>query len=196
MSAGFIHSSTRPVAYNHCMKITGCFLIVLCFAAAPAFASDLTLFGGYQRQGKVTLNTAAASGGTVTQIAKDPFGVGSFGIRFRSSGIWGHEETFEYSRHFIDTNSRAVNLSSNLLLTATIPKVKPYVTAGLGTFIVAGSGITDIGSKFAYNYGGGVKLLPEGPVGVRGDIRGYTLTGVQGHRMNIFEVTLGAVFHF
>jgi len=178
------------------MKITRCFLIVFVFAAAPAFAADLTLFGGYQRQGKVTLNSAANSGGTVTQIVKDPFGVGSFGIRFGSSGIWGHEETIEYSRHFIDSNSKAINLSSNLLLTATIPKVKPYVTAGLGTFIIKGSGISDIGSKFAYNYGGGVKLLPEGPVGVRGDIRGYKLTGVEGQKMNVFELTLGVVFHF
>jgi len=177
------------------MKITGWFLIVLCFAAAPAFAADLTLFGGYQHQGKVTLNSASSSGGTVTQIVKDPFGVGSFGIRYGSSGIWGHEETFQYSRHFIDTNSKAINLSSNLLITATVPKVKPYVTAGLGTFIVTGSGISDIGTRFAYNYGGGLKLLPEGPVGVRGDIRGYTLTGVEGHRMNVFEVTLGVMFY-
>src|SRR5215467_15598004 len=102
------------------MKITGCFLIVLCFATAPAFAADLTFFGGYQHQGKITLNSATSSGGTVTQIAKDPFGVGSFGIRFGSSGIFGHEETFEHSRHFIDTNSKAINLSSNFNLTATV----------------------------------------------------------------------------
>jgi len=178
------------------MKITGCFLIVLCFAAAPAFAADLTLFGGYQRQGKVTLNSAAASGGTVTQIVKDPFGVGTFGLRFGSSGIFGHEETFEYTRHFIDTNSKAINLSSNFQLTATVPKIKPYVTAGLGTFIVRGSGISDIGAKFAYNYGGGVKVMPEGPIGVRGDIRGYRITGVAGSQMNVLEVTLGAVIHF
>jgi hypothetical protein len=178
------------------MKITGCFLIVLWIAAAPAFAADLTLFGGYQRQGKVSLNAAANSGGTITQIVKDPFGVGTFGLRFGSSGVFGHEETFEYSRHFIDTNSKAINLSSNLVLSLPTPKLKPYVTAGMGTFVVSGSGISDIGAKFAYNYGGGIKALPEGPVGVRGDIRGYKLTGVSGHKLNVFEVTLGAVFHF
>jgi hypothetical protein len=76
-----------------------------------------------------------------------------------------------------------------------LPVVKPYVTAGLGTFIVSGSGISDIGTKFAYNYGGGVKVLP-GPVGIQGDVRGYVLTGVNGDTMHVVEVSLGVLFHF
>jgi hypothetical protein len=59
-----------------------------------------------------------------------------------------------------------------------------------------GVGVTDFGAKFAYNYGGGVKILPAGPIGVRADIRGYTLTGVQSQKLNVFEVSLGVLFHF
>ena len=56
--------------------------------------------------------------------------------------------------------------------------------------------VSNIGTKFALNYGGGVKLMPAGPVGLRGDVRGYTLTGVQGHKLNAVEVSLGVVFRF
>jgi hypothetical protein len=60
---------------------------------------------------------------------------------------------------------------------------------------VSGSGISDIGTKFAYNYGGGVKVTP-GPVGIRGDVRGYGLTGVNGDTMNVIEVSIGVLFRF
>ena len=64
--------------------------------------------------------------------------------------------------------------------------------------------MVDIGSKFAFNYGGGVKAMA-GPVGVRFDIRGYaipsvhtnaTITGptIQSQTLNVIEVSLGVVF--
>jgi hypothetical protein len=107
----------------------------------------------------------------------------------------GHEETISYTHHFIDSNSSAVIINSNLIVTVPLPVVKPYFTAGIGTYIVSGSGISDIGTKFAYNYGGGVKFLP-GPVGIQGDVRGYALTGVNGDTMHVVEVSLGLLFHF
>ena len=178
------------------MKTIGCFLLVFMILSVPAFASDLTLFGGLQRQGKISLNSVAGSTTAATQIVKNPFNVGVFGIRVSSGDVWGHEETLAYAPNFIDSKSKALILNSNLVLTAPTPIVKPYVTAGLGTFFVRGSGVSNIGTKFALNYGGGVKLMPAGPVGVRGDVRGYTLTGVQGHKLNAVEVSLGVVFHF
>ena len=66
-------------------------------------------------------------------------------------------------------------------------------------------------SGFAINYGGGVKIMPAGPVGVRFDIRGYTLPSVNlnlassianqtvkttNQNVNFFEFGFGVVFKF
>jgi outer membrane protein with beta-barrel domain len=178
------------------MKTTGLLAIVFVMMSIPAFATDLALFGGTQDPGVVTLNSVPDAGQTITQIVKNPLRAGTFGIRFGSGRVVGHEETFSYTNHFIDSNSHAFIMNSNLVVTIPLPVVKPYVTAGIGTFIVSGSGISDIGSKFAYNYGGGVKVFPSGPLGIQGDIRGYTLTGVNGDTMHVVEVSIGVLFHF
>lgn len=177
------------------MKTAGLFALVFVMMSVPAFAGDLTIFGGSQDPGVVTLNSVPDAGGTITQIVKNPLRAGTFGIRFGRGNVVGHEATFAYTHHFIDSNSSAFIMNSNLILTIPLPVVKPYVTAGLGTFIVSGSGISDIGTKFAYNYGGGLKVTP-GPVGIRGDVRGYSLTGVNGETMNVVEVSIGVVFRF
>ena len=178
------------------MKTIGCFLLVFMAMTVSGFAADVTLFGGLQHEGKVSLTTPASATSAAATILKNPFNSGVFGIRVATGKVWGHEETLAYSPNFIDSSSRALILNSNLLLTLPTPIVKPYVTAGLGTVVVSGSGVSDIGAKLAINYGGGVKLMPSGPVGVRADVRGYTLTGVQGHKLNAVEVSLGVNFHF
>jgi hypothetical protein len=177
------------------MKTAALFAVVFLMMSVSAFAADLALFVGSQDPGTVTLNSVPDAGGTVTQIVRNPLRAGTFGIRFGGGTTVGHEETISYTHHFIDSNSSAVIINSNLIVTVPLPVVKPYFTAGIGTYIVSGSGISDIGSKFAYNYGGGVKVLP-GPVGVQGDVRGYTLTGVNGNNMHIVEVSVGLLFHF
>ena len=68
-----------------------------------------------------------------------------------------------------------------------------------------------IGTKFAINYGGGVKILPAGPVGVNFNIRGYTLPSVgfnirdsitqqtiktTNQSVSFFEFGFGVVFKF
>ena len=69
-----------------------------------------------------------------------------------------------------------------------------------------------IGTKFAMNYGGGVKVFPAGPIGVRFDIRGYLIPSVkfnlplptsptatvqsQSQTLNMLEVGVGIVFAF
>ena len=177
------------------MKTVGLFAFLFLMMSASVSAADLALFLGSQDPGSVTLNSVPDAGGTITEIVKNPLRAGTFGIRFGGGKVVGHEETISYTHHFIDSNSSAVILNSNLIVTVPLPVVKPYFTAGIGTYIVSGSGISDIGSKFAYNYGGGVKVLP-GPVGVQGDVRGYSLTGVNGDTMHIVEVSVGLLFHF
>jgi len=181
--------------YSGWMKTAGLFAIVFLMMSVPAFSADLALFLGQQDAGVVTLESVPDAGGAITQIVKNPLKAGTFGVRFGGGKVVGHETTIAYTHHFIDSNSHALVMNTNLVLTIPLPVVKPYVTAGLGTFLVSGSGISDIGSKFAYNYGGGVKVLP-GPIGVQGDVRGYSLVGVNGDTMNVVEVSIGILFHF
>jgi hypothetical protein len=177
------------------MKKAGLFTIVFLAMSVPAFAADFALFLGRQDPGVVTLDSVPDAGGSITKIVKNPLKAGTFGVRFGGGKVVGHETTIAYTHHFIDEHSHALLINGNLVVTIPLPIVKPYVTAGLGTYIVSGSGISDIGTKFAYNYGGGVKVLP-GPIGVQADVRGYTVTGVNGDNMNVVEVSIGILFHF
>src|SRR5262249_41078449 len=152
----------------------------------PAMANDLTIFGGFQHPGKITLQGAVSSAvPTTTQIISDPINVGVFGIRVSHGKVWGGEHTIAYTPNFIDSKSKAVIYNSNFMVQAPTPIIKPYATAGAGAFFVSGTGLSDIGSKFAVNYGGGVKVFPAGPVGVRFDARGYTIPSVQSQTLNI-----------
>ena len=200
------------------MKIFGCFLVVTCFLAAlPAYAaSDLTLFGAAQHQGKLTFQSATSTATTTTNLDPRTFGV--FGIRYGHGSVIGGEHTLAYAPNFLVSGGRALIYNSDLRIQAPISKVTPYATAGLGavfTWASQNSGLIqafgDIGTKFAINYGGGVKIFPAGPVGVGFDIRGYTLPSVSfnvpasianqtvkttNQNLNFLEYGFGVVFKF
>ena len=199
------------------MKTLGCFLVFACILAAiPAYAdSDLTIFGAAQHQGKLTLQSATQTATTTSNFDPTTFGV--FGVRYSHGKIIGGEHTLAYAPNFISSNGKAFIYNSDLLLQAPLPKIRPYGTVGLGwifTWSKDDSGrpaIGDIGNKFAINYGGGVKVFPAGPVGVRFDIRGYTLPSVkfnlpaslatqtvqtQSQSVNFIEYGFGVVFKF
>jgi hypothetical protein len=176
------------------MKILRSFLALsFIFFAVPAHAYDFTVFGGVQHQGKLTLNSGAQQARNITF---DPRNFGVFGARFGHGRVFGGEHTIAYTPNFIDSQTKAVIYNSNLLIQAPVPKVKPYATVGLGSIFTAGDSITDIGNKFAINYGAGVKVIPAGGVGVRFDVRGYTVPSVQDQTLNIIEVSVGVVFSF
>ena len=177
------------------MKSLGRFLILFVVLSLPAFAQDneLTLFAGGHFPGGISLSSAGSGG---TTIINDPFNVGVFGLRYGRANIWGHEETFAYTPNFLDSNSKAVILNSNIVIQAPLPVVRIYATAGPGTLISWGNGLSDVGSKFALNYGGGIKVRPSGPVGVRFDARGYSVFGIQSQTLKILEVTAGIYFAF
>lgn len=186
------------------MKTMGSFLllIVLSLAAMPAYASDLTLYGGFQRQGAVTLNTGTTSqlGKAVTQTF-DPTNFGVFGIRYGHGRVIGSEHTLAYTPNFIESARKAILYNSNLIIQAPTPIVRPYGTAGIGAILTMGDSVLNIGKKFAINYGGGVKILPAGPAGIRFDVRGYTIPSVQrsgssieSKTLNIAEVSVGVLF--
>jgi len=182
------------------MKILGSFLLLsFLLIAIPAQASDVALFGGVQHQGKLTLSSGASSASNVTFNPKN-FGV--FGIRLSHGKLIGGEHTFAYAPNFIESQTKAVIYNSNLLIQVPTPKVKPYVTAGLGGVFTSGNSIRDFGNKFAINYGGGLKIFPAGPVGAVFDVRGYSIPDIKtqtltvGQTLNIIEVSVGVAFSY
>jgi hypothetical protein len=202
------------------MKTLRCFLVFTCIFAAgaafPAFAEQtFTIFGAAQHQGKLTLQSAQGTATTTSNL--DPRTFGEFGIRYGHGKVIGGEHTFAYAPNFIEGNTRAVIYNSNLMVQAPLPKVTPYGTVGLGAVFTWSDdsngrpAIASIGNKFAINYGGGVKIFPAGPVGVRFDLRGYTLPSVkfnvpasiqtqtvqtQDQSLSFFEYGFGIVFRF
>src|SRR5215470_316497 len=175
------------------MKNIGCFLVFTCFLAAlPLYAdTDFTLFGAAQHQGKLNLQTATTAATTTRSF--DPATFGTFGLRFGHAKVFGSEHSIAYAPNFLEANTKAVFYNSNILVQAPLPKAKPYVTAGLGSIFTWGTdesgrpSFGKIGTKFALNYGGGVKVLPAGPVGIRFDIRGYLIPDV---KFNVSAPTL------
>lgn len=172
---------------------------VMVLSSVPVFASDVTLFGGLQRAGSLTFQNVVSNitSTTPTLVTTNPANFGTFGIRLGVGKVVGTESTFAYSPNFISTNVRGFILNQNLNIQIPTPVLKPYATVGLGTIITTskGSGIPDIGTKLALNYGGGVKAM-FGPIGGRLDVRGYTLPSVQSQSLNVVEVSLGVVFGF
>jgi hypothetical protein len=173
--------------------------IALFVLSVPTLAADreIALFAGVQTPGKITLNNVVSTGSSGgAQILTDPASVGAFGLRFGHGGVWGGEHTLAFTSSFLDSNSKAFFYNSNLRIQAPLPAVRPYATAGLGTVVSWGNGASDIGTRFAVNYGGGITLMLGSPVGFQADVRGYTLPGVQSQTLNIAQVSLGVVFAY
>jgi opacity protein-like surface antigen len=162
------------------------------FTAVPSRANDLTLYGGTQNPGSLTLRSAS---GAVLAVRPKTFG--TFGLRFAHGRVIGSETTFAYSPNFLSSDHSAIILNSNLMVQAPLPIVRPYATAGLGIVYVRGSGLQSVtGAKFALNYGGGLKIKLAGPLGVQLDGRGYSLFGMDAQTLRVLEASVGLVFSF
>jgi hypothetical protein len=190
------------------MHKTGSFCARLAFVALLALIAnvqaraadvDITAFGGVQRQGKLTLQSAPGSTVNLLRtINSTNFGV--FGVRVGHGRIFGGEHTLAFSPNFIDADTKAVFFNSNVLVQAPLPVVRPYGTIGLGLIGTSGDGLGVFGTKFAINYGGGIKFMPAGPVGMRVDVRGYTVPSAEfkvftteNQRLDFLEVSVGVV---
>src|SRR5206468_7605189 len=142
-------------------------------------------------QGKLALSTrnppcpqppgvrcATSPAGTFNISNFNPKNFGVFGVGFGHGRIFAGEHTLAYNPNFVDSQTKAVIYNSNWVVQVPSPKVRPYGTFGLGGYFTSGNGITDIGNKFALNYGGGLKLFPLGRVGARIDFRAYTIPNI------------------
>lgn len=194
-------------------------MLTCILTVVPAYAqTDFTIFGAAQHEGKLNVQSATAAATSISSF--DPATFGTFGVRFGHGKVFGGEHTISYSPNFIEANTKAVFYNSNFLVQAPLPKVRPFVSAGLGSIFTFGTddsgrpSFAKIGTKFALNYGGGLKVLPSGPIGVQFDIRGYTIPNVsfnllaatptdplatvksESQTLNMLEVGLGLVFSF
>jgi opacity protein-like surface antigen len=172
--------------------------ILIVNASALAKDIDVTAFAGVQRQGKLTFESAP---GAIQTINSTSFGV--YGGRIGHGHIFGGEHTFAYSPNFIDVGTKTFIYNSNVILQAPLPVIRPYGTAGLGLMHISSENTSLVlsGTKFALNYGGGVKFFPAGPVGMRVDVRGYSVPstefrvfGTQSRRTDFVEASIGVVF--
>lgn len=180
------------------MKTLSRLIAALVLFSVPAFSQgrDFTIFGGAQFPQKITLSSAASAGTSgLNSIITDPINVGVFGVRFGHGKFLGGEHTFAFSPNFLDSDSEAVIYNSNFRIQAPTPVIRPYGTAGLGWIFTWGSGPSDIGTKFGFNYGGGVKVMA-GPVGVNASLRQYALPSIQSQTLYITETSLGINFGF
>ena len=177
------------------------FVFMLIFILnSPARATDITVFGGVQRQGKLTLRSAPSTTVNLLRtINSTNFGV--FGVRFAQGRVFGSEHTLAFAPNFIDADTKAIIYNSNFMVQAPLPVVRPYGTVGLGLIGTSGDGLGAFGTKFAINYGGGVKFVPAGPVGMQVDVRGYSLPSTEfkvfsteSQTVNFLEVSVGIVF--
>ena len=180
------------------MKYFCCFLALLFLMSVGLQASDLTLFGGFQHPGKITLQPSAGAIGSATvQLLTDPKDFGVFGARlYRSNLPIGAEFTLAYSPNFVESQANAFIYNVNFRASLLPGPVTPYVTAGVGGIRAGGDGPGAFGNKFAFNYGGGLKLGLIGPIEGRFDLRGYSVRGIQDQNLNLLEATVGIVFGF
>jgi len=123
-----------------------------------------------------------------------------YGVRLATNFVpfFGMEHTVAFSSDYLfPRNNSAVKdakgfvYNSNLIFNIPAKFVTPYITAGAGLLHQYGDSSLPVGTKFAFNYGGGVKLTHiAGPLGLRFDMRGYT-AGLISNKLNMLEVTGG-----
>jgi opacity protein-like surface antigen len=177
-------------------------LVSVTHAGAIAADIDVTAFAGVHRQGRLTLQSAPSTASNLIRTINSTT-FGAFGLRIGHGHVFGGEHSIAFSPNFIDSNTKAFIYNSNVLVQAPLPVVRPYGTAGLGLIHTSGDSLGVFGTKFAINYGGGVKFLPAGPVGVRVDVRGYSVPSVEfrvftteNQRIDFLEASVGVLFSF
>ncbi len=156
-------------------------------------AADLTVFAGGVKPGKITIQ------GVATPLDSSPI----FGVRLSTNFVpaFGLEHTLAFSSDYLFPssfsdikNARGFVYNSNLIVNIPLGNIVPYATAGVGLIHQYGASDLPVGTKFAFNYGGGLKFpRMVGPLGLRVDLRGYTATGIFSNKLNMFEMSGGVL---
>lgn len=193
------------------MKVVACKRIVtsaflLLVLAYGASAMDLTFFLGGAIPGALGTSLVANPTETIRDLKNGPI----FGLRLNSNIVpmIGLEHTLAFSTDYL-TPKTVLNpqdahgfvYNANLMVNIPLKKMVPYGTIGIGLIHQYGYPDAPVGTKLAFNYGGGVKFTRLlGPMGLRFDMRGYRATGIPFFSsevsLNIFEASAGLMFSF
>jgi hypothetical protein len=157
-----------------------------------AQSADLTFYVGGVKPGSVTFR----------DVKRSLDGSPIFGFRLGTNFVplFGMEHTLAFSSDYLFpkspgaiTDAKGLVYNSNLLLSLPVKKVVPYITVGAGIIHQYGSSDLPVGTKFAINYGGGLKYPHlAGPLGLRFDLRGYS-AGIISNNINLLEVSGGII---
>ena len=173
--------------------------------AGQARAADgqFSLYAGYLNPGGNLSLTTVSNGLTNTVNFR---GSALYGARaeFDFHRILGLEENVGFSPRLFNSgfnvsasaaDARGFLYSSNLVVNIPLSHFVPYVTGGVGFMKPWGSGFKPFDARFAGNYGGGLKLdRLIGPLGLRFDVRGWTVANVFSKTLNMLEATGGITF--
>lgn len=176
---------------RYCAAAVSVILTVLVFAL-PSQAADVTFFIGGIHPGSIE------KGDTKVPLEGGPV----FGFRLASDFVphFGMEHTIAFSSDFLFpegaenvSDAKGFLYNSNLLISLPAGRVQPYLTAGVGLIHQWGSSNLPVGTKPAFNYGGGIKV-PDvwGPLGLKFDIRAYR-AGFVTDSVNMIEMSGGVV---
>jgi hypothetical protein len=164
--------------------------VALFLGAAQLQAADLTFYAGGVKPGSISYQDVK------TSLDSSPI----WGIRFSTNFVplFGMEHTFAFSSDYLFPSSvaaikeaRGFVYNSNLIINIPVGIAVPYLTAGAGLLHQYGDANLPIGTKFAFNYGGGLKFPHlAGPLGLRFDLRGYR-AGALSNKLNLLEVSGG-----
>jgi hypothetical protein len=178
-------------------KIVAVFFVLsaLCVQNQAKAAGQVDFFAGYLNPGDLNVSNVRSS--------LDLSGTAVYGARLELDflKILGVEENFEFSPKLFNgtilatpatNDARGFLYSSNLLLNIPIGRFVPFVTGGVGLIHPWNVDTNLLGTKFAANYGGGVKFNRlAGPVGLRFDVRGWTIPDFLENTLNVLEVSGG-----
>jgi hypothetical protein len=159
------------------------------FFAAHLEASDVTFFIGGVQPGSISYHNVK------TSLDSSPV----YGFRLATNFVplFGMEHTLAFSSDYLFPQNTSIKeakgfvYNSNLIFNIPVGIAVPYITAGAGLIHQYGDSDMPVGTKFAFNYGGGIKFPRlAGPLGVRVDLRGYS-AGTFSNRVNLFEISGG-----
>ena len=170
------------------------FLAVFLFAI-PLQAGDLTFFVGGVNPGSIEYHNVK------TSLDGSPV----FGARLGTNFVpfFGMEHTLAFSSDYLFPHNVATIkdakgfvYNSNLIFNVPVKIAVPYLTFGVGLIHQYGDSDMPVGTRFAFNYGGGLKLpRMVGPLGLRFDMRGYRV-GTVSNKVNLLEVSGGVMISF
>jgi len=176
------------------------FAVILGASQGKAASGQFSLYGGYLNQGGNVSLTTVSNGVTNTLHFQ---GSALYGARveFDFHRIIGLEENVGFSPRLFDSafrvpapsaDTRGFLYSTNLVLNIPLGRFVPYVTGGVGFLKPWGTGFKPFDARFAGNYGGGLKLdRLIGPVGLRFDVRGWSVKNVFSRTLNMVEASGG-----